>query len=253
MINAYFLSDVHLDFIDTAPEREKREQFAAFLKKISADVTHLYLVGDLFDFWFEYKYVIPKAFFEFLKIFSDMTARGVEIHYLAGNHDFYAGTFFEEHLGMRTWPDSYEFELGGKRFYLYHGDGIGKKDGAYRVLKKILRNRLNLRLFRWLHPDLGIPLARRLSGSSRHYTSQLNHLRDESDYKAFAGQRFSEGFDFVMMGHRHNPLVHEKDEHRYINLGDWIRYRTFAYFNGKELSFMRFHEGEMTVFETGTQ
>ncbi len=249
MINAYFISDVHLDFVADPAEKEKREHFAAFLKKISPRVTHLYLVGDLFDFWFEYKYVIPKAFFEFLKIFSDMAARGVEIHYLAGNHDFYAGSFFKEQIGMHTWPDSYRFELGDKKFYLYHGDGIGKKDGAYRVLKKILRNPLNLKLFRWLHPDAGIPLARRLSGSSRHYTSQLNHLRDESDYKAFAEQRFAEGIDYVMMGHRHNPLVYRQGGHQYINLGDWINHRTFAFYDGRELSFMCFRDGRFENFE----
>jgi len=157
------------------------------------------------------------------------------MHYLAGNHDFFLGEFFDRYLNIKTWQDEYTFTLGDKNFYLWHGDGLGKKDGGYRFLKKIMRNKTNLKLFRLLHPDFGISFARFVSGSSRSYTNNLNHKRDESDYFKFAEARFADGYDYVLMGHRHNPLVHQMERKKYINLGDWLSFCSYAFFDGKEL------------------
>jgi len=156
-----------------------------------------------------------------------------------GNHDFYLGRFFREYLGVQTWPEEYECELNGKKFFLYHGDGVARRDRGYRFMKKIFRNKASIWLYRWLHPDVGIPFARFVSGSSRKYTNQLD-LRDEPDYKAFAEEQFDRGFDYVLMGHRHNPLVHEKDGHIYINLGDWIEKFTYAEFDGEKLELKKY-------------
>ncbi|RMH61283.1 MAG: UDP-2,3-diacylglucosamine diphosphatase [Calditrichaeota bacterium] len=244
MVKAYFISDVHLDFFLTDAEQKKRAVFKAFLETIKQEATHLFIVGDLFDFWFEYRYVIPKAFFPFLRLFSELKDAGITLHYLAGNHDFQMGPFFSDVLQMETHLNSYACTLAGKRFYLYHGDGIGPGTGMYRVMKKIFRFPLNQKLFRWLHPDWGIPLARYLSGASRQHTNQNNHLRDESAYKKFAEERFAEGFDYVLMGHRHNPLVHRVGDKQYINLGDWISYHTLACFDGRHLEFLTFKPGD---------
>lgn len=240
MAKAYFFSDVHLGADDSPQEAEKQKVLLEFLNEIKKDATHIFIVGDLFDFWFEYKYVIPKKFFLLLKTLKEITDSGIETHLMAGNHDFYLGSFFDDYLNISTWQDEYTFELSGKKFYLWHGDGLGKKDAGYRILKRILRNKTNLRIFRWLHPDVGIPFARFVSGSSRQYTNQLNHLRDESDYKNFAEKKFSEGYDYVMMGHRHNPLEHINGNKKYINLGDWIEYFTYAVFDGKKLEFKKY-------------
>ncbi len=242
MVKAYFISDLHIGSHHDKNEEEKQERVLRFLKSIHGDATHLYIVGDLFDFWFEYKYVVPKDYFRFLFALRNMADAGVELHYLAGNHDFALSDFFDREIGVKTWAESYAFELAGKSFFLFHGDGIAKKDIGYRILKRILRNRINQRVFRLLHPDWGIPFARLVSGSSRKYTNQLNHLRDESDYIEYAEIRFEKGADFVIMGHRHNPLVHEKGGKKYINLGDWIRYNSFALFDGQTMTLEYFKD-----------
>jgi len=226
---------------DDSTEEYKRQQiFLDFLSRIKNEATHIYLVGDVFDFWFEYKYVIPKKYFQILHCFKLLADAGVKLYYLAGNHDFSLGSFFDNSINIETHHDEYTFELANKKFYLWHGDGLGRKDGGYRFLKKVMRNSINQKLFRLLHPDFGIPFARFVSGSSRHYTNQLNHERDESDYFEFAENQFSKGFDYVMMGHRHNPLVHQVGEKKYINLGDWINHFSFAVFDGEELQLKKY-------------
>lgn len=213
-----------------------------FLDIMANDATHVYIVGDLFDFWYEYKNVIPKKYFNFLYKFKLMTEGGVEMHYLAGNHDFYLGQFFDNYINIKTWPDEYEFSLNNKNFFIWHGDGLGRKDGGYRFLKKIMRSKVNQKIFRFLHPDYGVTFARWVSGSSRKYTSQLNHLRDESDYFEFAEKQFKRGVDYVLMGHRHNPLEHKVGNKKYINLGDWITCFSYAVFDGKDLELKYFKD-----------
>ncbi len=235
MVKAFFISDLHIDTVLDAREIEKQDHILRFLKDISRQATHLFIVGDLFDFWFEYKTVIPRVYFRFLIALKEMREAGTNIVYLAGNHDFALGTFFPRELDIPVYLDDYTCTLEGKKFYLFHGDGLARKDSGYRFLKRILRNRFNQRLFGWIHPDVGFKLARIISGSSRKYTNQLNWKRDEQDYFDFARQKFKEGFDYVLMGHRHNPLVHEIDGHKYINLGDWIDKFSYAVFDGKML------------------
>jgi len=234
-IRAYFISDLHLGAADDEDERIKQDRFLKFLSTLRDNATHLFIVGDLFDFWFEYIHVIPKKYFKFLYELKKLTQQNITVHYLAGNHDFALNSFFIEQLNIQTHPEEFETELAGKRFYLFHGDGIAAKDIGYRILKKIVRSKTNQRLFRLIHPDAGIPLARFVSGSSRKYTNQMNHLRDEGDYIAFADQKFNEGFDFVLMGHRHNPLVHESGGRKYVNLGDWIVNYSYAFFDGTDI------------------
>ncbi len=242
MINAYFISDAHLSCKAGDWEDQKHQKIRSFFKSIEQQASHLYIVGDFFDFWFEYKYAIPKGHFTLLYELKKLVDRGVEIHYLAGNHDFALGTFFDQTMGIKTWPEEMNFELGGKTFFLFHGDGLAREDNSYRVLRRILRSRFNQKIFRWLHPDLGIPLARFISGSSRKYTNQMNDTRDESDYIKFAEEKFEQGFDYVLMGHRHNPLTHKKGEHIYLNLGDWLGHFTYACFNGTELALHKYSE-----------
>lgn len=241
MTHAFFISDLHIGEPEPDNAAQKQEIILSFLKNVALNGTHLFIVGDLFDFWYEYKWVIPKKHFPYLHQLRLLVEAGVEVHYLAGNHDFYLGEFFKKYIGIQTWPDEYEFELAGKKFFLYHGDGVAKRDKGYRFMKKIFRNPVSIWFYRWIHPDWGIPFARFVSGSSRKYTNQID-MRDEPDYIAFAEKQFERGVDYVLMGHRHNPLKHKKDGRIYINLGDWIEKFTYAEFDGKELELKQYEQ-----------
>jgi len=240
MKKTYFISDVHLGEQAARVEKKRIGQFVQFLQLLEKDAGRIFFVGDLFDFWFEYKYVIPKKHFTVIRQLARMRDKGIEITYLAGNHDFWLGSFFDRELGIQTRTDEWTGTLSGKRFYLFHGDGVAKKDHGYRILKKVLRNRLSIRIFRWLHPDWGIPLARFVSGSSRQYTNRAN-LNDHDDYIEFAREKFREGFDYVIMGHRHEPFEMEETGKKYINLGDWLEHYSYAVFDGTDLKIITPH------------
>ena len=234
MGDTYFISDVHLGTFSEEQEKERVDRFMEFLRELETRAERIFFVGDLFDFWFEYKYTIPKKYFPVLYQLARFREKNIEMHYLPGNHDFWLGNFFRKQFGMNIYDQDWKGEIAGKKFYLYHGDGIAKKDVGYRILKKILRNKLSLKLFRLLHPDLGIPLARFISGSSRQYTHQIK-LDSEQDYIEFARRMFQRGHDYVIMGHQHTPKVYEENGKKYINLGDWLSHYSYACFNGNEL------------------
>jgi UDP-2,3-diacylglucosamine hydrolase len=234
MALTYFISDVHLGTLAAEKEQIQVDHFLSFLRSLETTAGRVFFVGDLFDFWFEYKYVIPKKYFSILYQLARLKENNIELHYLPGNHDFWLGEFFRKELNIQCYAHDWSGEIAGKKFYLFHGDGIAKKDVGYRFLKKILRKNINLKLFRLLHPDLGIPLARIVSGSSRHYTDQIK-LNSEQDYIEFANRMFQQGFDYVVMGHQHQPRIYETGQKKYINLGDWLTHYSYASFDGSEL------------------
>jgi len=223
----YFISDVHLGLGSREGEKAKEDRLLGFFKATRPSTEALYIIGDLFDFWFEYTTVIPKGFHRTLAALQEYTDSGIPIHYLAGNHDFWMGDFFRNELGMKLYFDPFEVAVGTKRIYLHHGDGLARKDLGYRLIKPILRNRIGIRLYRWLHPDIGVPLARGSSRSSREYTSNRNYGEDEGMIR-IANQKISDGVDIVIMGHRHRPDLRRLGNGIYINLGDWITYNTYA-------------------------
>jgi UDP-2,3-diacylglucosamine hydrolase len=226
-MSSYFFSDVHLGLNDPSTERQKEDRLLGFLKNILPRTKHLFIVGDLFDFWFEYKTVIPKGFHRTLAALQEFTDHGIDVHYVAGNHDFWMGKFFEAELGMVLHFDPFEIEVDGKNIFFHHGDGLARNDLGYKMIKPVLRSRFNITLFRWLHPDLGIRLARGSSRTSREYTSQ-KHYGEEEGMIAFARDRIGKGAHIVIMGHRHKPNVVQLDGGCYVNLGDWITYNTYA-------------------------
>ena len=234
MNNTYFISDVHLGELPTEQEIERTNYFINFLINIERSAERIFFVGDLFDFWFEYKYVIPKKYFKVLNQLARLREKNIEIHYLPGNHDFYLGRFFYEELGINTYKGHWQGIINNKKFYLYHGDGIAKRDTGYRLLKKVLRSPISIKLYRLIHPDIGIPFAHLVSGSSRKYTDKIK-LRDYNDYIDFARKQFMKGFDYVIMGHRHDPLVHEENGKKYVNLGDWLTNFSYGVYDGNGL------------------
>jgi UDP-2,3-diacylglucosamine hydrolase len=226
-MRAYFFSDVHLGLGDRTSEQRKENHLLGFLKGILPRTDRLFILGDLFDFWFEYGTVIPKGFHRTLAALQDFTDRGIPIDYLAGNHDFWMGDFFHTELGITIHLDPFEITIDGKRIYLHHGDGLAQKDLGYRMIKPVLRNRAAIALYRWLHPDLGVRLARGSSRTSRNYTSQKDYGEAEG-MAIFATEKIRQGADIVIMGHRHMPVQQEIQGGVYVNLGDWISHHTYG-------------------------
>ncbi len=226
-MTTYFISDVHLGLGEKSHERAKEDRLLGFFRTILPKTRELYIVGDLFDFWFEYRTVIPKGFHRTLSALQAFTDEGIPVHYLVGNHDFWMGDYFSSELGMTVHRDPFETTIDRKRVYLHHGDGLAQNDVGYRLIKPVLRNRLNIALYRWLHPDIGVRLARGSSRTSRAYTS-TKHYGEEGAMRDFAARQIDRGADIVIMGHRHKPHHEKIGKGVYVNLGDWITYHTYA-------------------------
>src|SRR5258708_6348863 len=175
MSKVYFFSDAHLGLGTRDEDRAKEALILSFLHQVAADGNQLYIVGDLFDAWIEYKTVIPKGHHRLLTALEDLTRKGISVHYLVGNHDFWMRDFFATELGVTIHMEPFETTIDGKRFYIHHGDGLATNDTGYRILKTILRNPLCIWLYRWVHPDLGYGLARSSSRNSRAYTSKKDY------------------------------------------------------------------------------
>ena len=230
----YFFSDVHLGLGSKEEDRRKEQRLVEFLDSIKKDGEQLFILGDLFDYWFEYKTVVPKGYFRLFAKLAELTDSGLKISYLAGNHDFWMKSYFTEELGIEVYQDPIERTITGKRFYLHHGDGLLRKDTGYRILKKILRNKVNIFLFSLLHPDLTAAIARWSSRTSRKHTS--NRQYEGSDMVDFAESKILGGYDVVMMGHNHTSHVQKFGRGLYVNLGDWIEENTYAVFDGKHVT-----------------
>jgi UDP-2,3-diacylglucosamine hydrolase len=235
MGSIYFLSDVHLAVHENELETRKRTNLLQFLEGIDGKAESLYILGDLFDFWFEWYHVIPKYWFPVLSALKTLNDHGVKVYLLPGNHDFVTSEYLERNIGIRQLPESHEFVAGGKRFYLAHGDGLAKRDRGYRLLKRIIRSRASIFLFRtFISADLGVQLAKWISRSSRELR-QIDRSAWNEEYFDFARSLFSEGIDYVLLGHLHQPLEREENGRKYINCGDWLREYSYARFDGKDL------------------
>ena len=236
----YFFSDVHLGLGSKDDDRKREQRVIRFLDMVKQDAGELFILGDLFDYWFEYKSVVPKGYFRLFAKLADLTSRGIQITYLAGNHDFWLKGYLTEELGITIHIDPIERTIGGKRFYLHHGDGLLKNDTGYRILKRILRNRINIFLFSLIHPDITSWIARWSSRKSRAYTSKRTF--EGNDMIDFARKKIREGFDVVIMGHNHQSLFKELDRGVYVNIGDWLHENTYAVFDGNKIQLKKWGE-----------
>lgn len=238
MKSIFFFSDVHLGLHDAKQpserklEKEKEQRLLSFLDHVQKHGEQLFIMGDLFDYWFEYKYVIPRGFHNVIAKLAAIAEQGIKTHYIAGNHDFWLGDFFPKELGIPVYKEPLGITLKNKKFYLHHGDGLALNDTGYRILKKILRNPFSIWLYSIIHPDWTAPIALGTSHKSRQYTANKDY--GETDGMIlFANKKIHEGYDYVIMGHRHSPLEKKIENGHYINLGDWITYNTYGEFNGK--------------------
>jgi len=236
----YFLSDFHLGAPDHEQSLVREKKVVAFLDSIKDNAAMIFIVGDIFDFWYEYKQVVPKGYVRLLGKLAELTDRGIAIHCFVGNHDMWMRGYFEKELNIPVYHHPKVFEWNGKRFYIGHGDGLGPGDHGYKFLKKIFRNPLCQWLFGVLHPTWGIGLANYLSRKSREKTgtSDQHFLGEENEWLIIYCKEMleKEHFDFLVFGHRHYPIDFKLNEKsRYINLGDWIRNFTYASFDGTDM------------------
>jgi UDP-2,3-diacylglucosamine hydrolase len=227
MEKVYFISDAHLGLGTHEEERQKENRLIAFLDHIKKDATQLFILGDLFDAWFEYRTVIPKGFHRILSKLEECSGKNIALHFLVGNHDCWIRDYFRSEIGMKTYSLPFDIILNGKKIFLHHGDGLANDDLGYRILKKILRNRFSVWFYSWMHPDIGLILARSSSKTSRRYTSN-KHYGEGDGMIRYAKKIIENGFDVVIMGHRHLPTYQEIGNGIYINLGDWIHSNTYA-------------------------
>ncbi len=228
---AYFISDAHLGLGDREGEKAKENHLLDFLEHCLPSAEALFVLGDLFDFWFEYKTVIPKGFHRTLTALQKYTDAGIPVHYLAGNHDYWMDDFFRTELGMAVYFKPFETMVSGKRVFLHHGDGLAQNDLGYRLIKPVLRNRVSRAMYRWVHPDIGVPLARRSSRASRDYTSEKDY-GEVDGMREFAAGKIRSGVDIVVMGHTHTPLLQPIGGGTFVNLGDWITHHTYGELSG---------------------
>ncbi|MDZ7724153.1 MAG: UDP-2,3-diacylglucosamine diphosphatase [candidate division KSB1 bacterium] len=222
----YFLSDAHLGAQDEAQEALKRERLFSFLDYVKTEKADLVIVGDLFDFWFEYKSVIPRLHFRVLCKLADLT-RFCTIHYIAGNHDFWLDSFMRHEIGLSLHPDEFIIQWGEYNIFIIHGDGLMKRDSGYRLMKRVFRNKCCIKLYRMFHPDLGISLALGLSRLSRKSGDPEEKFSDQ-DYRDYARTKLTQGYNIVIMGHTHIAANEKTNGGWYVNPGNWMQDFSFA-------------------------
>jgi len=231
-----FVSDLHFGLPLDAHERHRRGSFLRFLDSLHG-VDRLIINGDLFQFWFDMGSTMPTGYFDILTGLSMLRERGTRIDYLAGNHDWWLGDFWERELGVTTHPGDLEISAQGRRILVQHGDGVGPGDHGYKFLKRILRHRATLALARALHPDLLHRLARRMDRLSHAHTAE--QPVDTQRLRAAARLAFAQGYDTLILGHVH-AQVHEKiDDGQLLVIGDWLTLHSYIKFESGQLTGLR--------------
>ena len=236
----YFSSDNHLG----APTKEasfpREKKFVAWLDEVKHDAAAIFLLGDLFDFWMEFKTVVPKGFTRTLGKLAEISDSGIPIYYFVGNHDLWMNGYFEEELNIPVYHKPKEFTFNDKTFFIGHGDGLGPHDKGYKRMKKVFTNPFCKWLFRWLHPDLGVRMAQHLSVKNKLISGDddAKFLGEDNEWLVQYCKRKLEDKhrDYFVFGHRHLPLnIDLNNQSRYINLGDWVKYFTYGVFDGENL------------------
>ncbi len=238
----YFASDFHLGIPDLEKSRDREMKLVNWLESIRNDAAEIYLMGDLFDFWFEYKTVIPKGFVRLFGKLAEITDTGLPVYLFRGNHDIWAFDYLENEIGLKLERESKLKLINGKKFYLAHGDGLGPGDNGYKFLKKVFELKFNQWLFRWLHPDLGARMALYFSRKSRIANiikegKKENGIPLEKEMLfqfALSESAVDPEINFFVFGHRHVPIkakVRENSE--LIILGDWVTNFTYGVFDGE--------------------
>ena len=243
----YFASDQHFGIPNAVESKKREDKFIRWMDSVKKDAQVLFLMGDLFDFWHEWKHVVPKGYIRVLGKIAELKDSGIDIYFFVGNHDLWMKNYFEEELGVPVFFEKRYYEVNGKKLLLAHGDGLGPGDKGYKRMKKVFTNPAAQWAFRWLHPDIAMRIA--------NYMSQKNKLISGDEDKAFLGEdkEFlilyskeklkTEKIDYFVYGHRHLPMVLDLENGaKYINLGDWISYFTYGVFDGEQFDLKKFED-----------
>lgn len=229
----YFASDFHLGVPSYEESRKREDLIVKWLDEVSKDAKAIFLVGDIFDFWFEYKNAIPKGFVRLQGKIAELTDKGIEVHFFIGNHDMWMFGYHEKELGIKLHKEPITYEAHGKKLFIGHGDGLGPGDKGYKFIKRIFSNKFFQWCFARLHPNFGIGVANYFSRSSRAATGDTDEkfMGADNEWLYLYSKRKleQEHFDYFVFGHRHLPIDIEVGEgSRYYNLGDWLKYYTYG-------------------------
>lgn len=240
----YFASDFHFGVPDHQSSIAREKKIIRWIESVEHDMQALFLVGDIFDFWFEYKYAIPKGFVRFLGKIAELTDRGIPVYFFHGNHDMWMFDYFKKELNVTIYHKPQVIEYGDKKIYVHHGDGLGPFDKKYKFLKSIFTNRFCQWLFARFHPNFGVGMASYFSRRSRISNNKKkdSFLEEKEWLLQYSKQvEAKTHHDYYVYGHRHLPLDLEVAENsRYINLGEWVNYTTYAAFDGTKLELLEY-------------
>jgi len=241
----YFSSDNHLGAPTQEQSRPREKKFVAWLDDIKTDAAAIFLLGDLFDFWFEYKKVVPKGFTRTLGKLAEISDAGIPIYYFVGNHDLWMNGYFEDELNIPVFHEPQEFFFNKTSFLIGHGDGLGPGDKGYKRMKKVFTNPFFKWLFRWLHPDLGVKIAQYMSVKNKLISGDedATFLGEDNEWLVqYCKHKLQENHrDYFVFGHRHLPLeIDLEPNSKYINLGDWIHYYTYGVFDGEKMTLKKY-------------
>jgi UDP-2,3-diacylglucosamine hydrolase len=237
----FFLSDFHLGIPNHEASLARERRIVDFLESIRNQAAVIFIVGDMFDFWYEYRQVVPKGYVRLLGRLGELTDAGIVIHFFVGNHDMWMNDYFQKELNINVYFEPKEFEFNSRKFLIGHGDGLGPGDHGYKMLKKVFRNPLCRWLFGIMPPYFGMGIANYFSRKSRQAADQNveQFVNIDREWLATYCKEIlqTKHYDYFIFGHRHLPLdLSLNTSSRYINLGDWIRYYTYAVFDGQHLS-----------------
>jgi UDP-2,3-diacylglucosamine hydrolase len=240
----YFLSDFHLGAPDAAVSLQREKKIVTFLEKIRKDASAIFILGDMFDFWFEYRKVVPKGYVRLLGKLAEITDSGIPIHFFTGNHDMWMNDYLQQELNMMVYFKPQVFELNGKKLLIGHGDGLGPGDHGYKFMKKIFRSPVSKFLFGILPPYMGMGIAHYFSRKSRVATGNSDGIflgEDKEWLITYCREMLKkEQYDYFIFGHRHLPIDFQLNtDSRYINLGDWIKYDSYAVMTGTKIELTR--------------
>ena len=241
----YFASDQHLGAPTAEQSLPREKKFVAWLDKIKKDAEVIFLLGDLFDFWFEYKTVVPKGFVRVLGKLAEIRDSGILIYFFVGNHDLWMNDYFKNELNIPVYHKPEVFIINNKKVFIGHGDGLGPYDKGYKRMKKVFTFPLFQWMFRWLHPDLGVKLGQYMSVKNKMISGDedFKFLGEEKEWLVQYCKRKLESnhYDYFVFGHRHLPLeITLKEDSKYINLGDWITYFTYGELSENKFSLKKY-------------
>ncbi len=238
---AYFISDHHFGLDAKIPSKNREKSFIQWLENIKTDAGALFILGDMFDFWYEYKQAVPKGFTRVLGKLAELTDNGLPVYFFVGNHDMWMKNYLTEELGIPIYFEPQIFEINHKKFFIGHGDGLGPGDRAYKWLKKLFRNPVAQWGYRWLHPDIGLTLAKYLSQKNKLISGEYDqqfHGKEKEWLYIYAQNYLKKQPDinYFVFGHRHLPLEIPLNDHAtYLNTGDWLTHFTYVEFDGRKM------------------